>query len=365
MNVRYLVASLTVLCLAGTAAAQSLASWTFGAPNPLQASSAQPFVTSIGATQGPRTIITTSRPAPSGDAAISDFSFPLGSALDPSEYFQLTVECPAGDCELTGFTATVERDGQGASLVYVSYSTDDFATERFFQAGPYTVGSAPTAISAQLPFPSVATGDVAIRFYPANQATVGIHRFYLGAASIDGQQSVAPLPVEFVSMRATAAGDGGIELSWSTADESDLAFFQAERLTAGGAFVSVGPQVLPKGRTDAPSEYSLTVVTDDITETEYLRVVGIDFDGSRTESATVAVSATPDASYHILYDDARGPHVVSAFAKTLHVYTAGGHLVDALHLTPNLRTPLSARRLPSGIYVVTDGRAGQRVRIAN
>ncbi len=100
-----------------------------------------------------------------------------------------------------------------------------------------------------------------------------------------------PLPVELVSLTATAKGRG-VELAWKTATEVNNAGFEIQRSEVGGQWSKVG-FVEGNGTTNAPKSYSFVDASAKGTVSYRLKQIDRDgqFEYSSVVNATVAMTA--------------------------------------------------------------------------
>ncbi len=174
------------------------------------------------------------------------------------------------------------------------------------------------------------------------------------------------LPVE-LSAFAAYAGDGYVNLAWTTASEQDNAYFDVQRRTSGTGWISVG-HVDGHGTVNTATNYEFTdnSVTNGVTYS--YRLLSYDINGTRHEYSTVAatpVSSAPPTEYALEqnYPNPFNPQTTITYAVkdpgfvSLKVYNLVGQEVatlvsntmDAGRYTVNF----TADNLPSGIYLYT------------
>jgi len=95
------------------------------------------------------------------------------------------------------------------------------------------------------------------------------------------------LPINLIEFKAKAAG-GKVDLTWSTASETNNKYFTVERSKNGIDFTSVLQQN-GSGNSSQINKYSATDF-DPISGTSYYRLRQTDFDGKSTTSGTQAIS---------------------------------------------------------------------------
>ena len=105
--------------------------------------------------------------------------------------------------------------------------------------------------------------------------------------------SPAPLPVVLTSFTGQATSTGNT-LRWTTASETNSAYFEVERSANGQEFTKIGQQAAA-GTTAAAHSYQFTDAA--ATATSYYRLRQVDFDGTSTYSpvVTLATSIASDA----------------------------------------------------------------------
>jgi len=166
--------------------------------------------------------------------------------------------------------------------------------------------------------------------------------------------SAVSLPVEFSSVNVSPLKDA-LELTWSTATETDNSGFEVQRSEDGIAFTNIG-FVSPRGRSDNGEEYVFTDETILKNTDYYYRLRQIDFDGSSTLSEVVVGAlnddvftvgdlfpnpATSDATFSLHLEEAQ-PTIVNIYDATgrevssqTYDLNAGNHRlnIDVTHLT--------------------------------
>jgi uncharacterized protein (DUF2141 family) len=136
---------------------------------------------------------------------------------------------------------------------------------------------------------------------------------------------LSPLPVVLSSFSATAAA-GGMQLSWTTAQEKNSARFVVERSTDGKTFMAIAEQAAA-GTTSAPSRYQYLDASAVALQAgpRYYRLRQEDLDGTTSYSpvASVSRSATSPGSRQLAV-------YPNPFAAELNVaLPAGSELQDA------------------------------------
>ena len=161
-------------------------------------------------------------------------------------------------------------------------------------------------------------------------------------------RGAGPLPVDFVSV-AGSAFDTYNRVAWRVAAEEGVERYVLERATEAGAFEEIG-RVPAAGEPNA-RDYHL----DDRTPrpSAYYRVVGVDADGTTTESEVVVVRRPISGPPVRLVPNPANAHVTVEGAEG----ATGVHIVDALGrvvLAGDLRSAtLPIAGLSPGLYTVT------------
>ncbi|MGI4871988.1 MAG: T9SS type A sorting domain-containing protein [Janthinobacterium lividum] len=101
----------------------------------------------------------------------------------------------------------------------------------------------------------------------------------------------APLPVTLTSFTAARVAEG-VRLSWNTAMEKDLAYFETQRSTDGRTFSTVA-RVAGQGQSTHPSHYT-SLDPQLVPGLSYYRLRQVDYDGTSTFSPVVAVTSSQE-----------------------------------------------------------------------
>lgn len=178
--------------------------------------------------------------------------------------------------------------------------------------------------------------------------------------------AIPPLPVELLDFQATRYEDH-VQLSWSTASETDNDFFDIERSEDGVTFQSIGT-VPGQGTSSEVVHYTF----DDnapLSGVTYYRLRQVDNDGSYTYSLVISVPAVVTNAADWL-SVSPNPVQSSGFTVTIHttqpepimdVYSITGVRVYSRKLTAE-KTVIqgSELALTPGMYVVTLRHSGSR-----
>jgi len=133
-----------------------------------------------------------------------------------------------------------------------------------------------------------ANSDVAVRPNGDATATVFVLSTNNGVGAFTTTQ--APLPVELASFRGAQVQEGAVQLTWTTASETNNAGFRIEHRTAEGDWESLGyvESKAVGGTTAEAHTYRFTTEALE-TGTHHFRLKQLDFDGTSTLSSTVMV----------------------------------------------------------------------------
>jgi hypothetical protein len=205
------------------------------------------------------------------------------------------------------------------------------------------------------------TGDVDVRINDDNTATVFVLATNNGIGSYTTD---APLPVELSSFNGTST-EGAVQLTWTTASETNNAGFRIQHETRDGwADLGFVKSAAVGGTTSEANTYRFT--TEDLSAgTHRFRLKQVDLDGTThlTDAVTVAVPMQ-DA----LQLSAPSPNPVQsaatlsfavkeATATRVALYNALGQKVSTLYQgTPpaeqSVDVTVGTETLPSGLYFV-------------
>ena len=168
------------------------------------------------------------------------------------------------------------------------------------------------------------------------------------------------VPVELTSFSAGSNG-ADVELTWSTATETNNQGFQVEKMNAAGTFEQIG-YVAGFGTTTEPKAYSFTDSKLDAGTYSY-RLKQIDFDGSYEYSDVVEVEVSIPAVYSLdqNYPNPFNPSTTikysiaeDGFVK-LAVYNMLGEevatIVNTTQKAGKYEVNFNASQLSSGVYV--------------
>jgi len=168
------------------------------------------------------------------------------------------------------------------------------------------------------------------------------------------------VPVELTSFTASARGTD-VELSWTTATETNNQGFEVERMKAGGTYEQVG-YVAGFGTTTEPKAYSF--IDTELGEGNYTyRIKQIDFDGSYTYSDEVEVVVEIPLEYALEqnYPNPFNPSTTIKYSLAddgfvkLAVYNMLGEevatIVNGTQKAGRYEVVFDASQMSSGVYV--------------
>jgi autotransporter-associated beta strand protein len=211
------------MCIAGSASAAVLGTYTFPDNGVVGDSAAQEGITQpSNATFSAfnRTGVTFSS---NTSTAFNSTSWSLSD--DTSKYVSFSVTADPGyQLDLTGINFSTQRSNTGPQTGYVEYSTDNFAT--FTKSPTYAppTSLAPAPIWDFTDFSTGAGGTVTFRFFGfGGTNTAGTLRFDSVALSGSVSQSVITVPVLFWAVGGTSLGGDGTwgattPANWSPSD---------------------------------------------------------------------------------------------------------------------------------------------------
>lgn len=166
-----------------------------------------------------------------------------------------------------------------------------------------------------------------------------------------------PLPVRLVHFASTCEAHG-VQLSWSTASESNSAYFDVERSADGIDFRTVG-RVAAAGNSQHVQQYSFFDAP--VRGLVYHRLLQVDSDGASEYGPLVSANCGSGSALELVnaWDDGSALQVVISSpieeAATLSMIDASGKLVraEALQLRAgNNAIALGRMGLASGVYLL-------------
>ncbi|SHJ27400.1 Por secretion system C-terminal sorting domain-containing protein [Hymenobacter daecheongensis DSM 21074] len=214
----------------------------------------------------------------------------------------------------------------------------------------------------------IAGGTDVFTFSASNPCTASFPSLSPPVAAAVPAGCTTPLPVELVAFAAQYEAGRGTRLTWTTASETNSAFFAVESSAepAAGRWAEAG-RVPAAGSSNTPRTYEL-IDARPLTGVRYYRLRQTDADGSTQYSSVVAVSGEASAALSLYPNPATDRLRVlaprPAGAARLTFIDMAGRAVLRLALAPEVpEVPLSGLR--PGLYVVewTDGTTTRRGRL--
>ena len=197
----------------------------------------------------------------------------------------------------------------------------------------------------------------------------GTTTFYV-VANGDGlaaYTTTSALPVEMASFQATTTSSDAVQLTWTTASETNNAGFRVQRQTEGGSWTQVGfvDSKADGGSTTATQQYRFAVENGLAPGTHRFRLEQVDLDGTTHLSDVVSAEVQMQSALELT---APSPNPVTGSATlsfavknttdaTLTLYNVLGQKVRTLYTgTPTAgeaqTVRLSADGLTSGTYLL-------------
>lgn len=168
-----------------------------------------------------------------------------------------------------------------------------------------------------------------------------------------------PLPVSLAHFGAATATGGAptAQLTWTTLDERDHAYFEVEVAEAQGSAFSPVARIAGRGGADTRTDYGFAYAAPRAGR-YYFRVAQVDFDGAVTYSPTVSALLEGDggASLSEVAVTAEGVRFRSVSGGTVRLLDGLGRVVATAEAPPGSGV-LETGVLPQGFYVLTDGEA--------
>ncbi|UOQ71905.1 GLEYA domain-containing protein [Hymenobacter cellulosilyticus] len=199
------------------------------------------------------------------------------------------------------------------------------------------------------------SGDNVLTFNYNGPDTGGSAVAVPGSALCSTQFS-GPLPVELTQFTATPSNLDA-QLSWTTAQEKNSAYFAVERSVAGQPFRAIG-QVKAQGTTTQAQRYAFVDAgAARLATTVYYRLHQVDKDGSSTYSPVRTVlfgagaadfSVVPNPTT----DKLRVQFTDATVQATATVYSVLGQALLTQALNSSGQAELDVRALPAGSYVL-------------
>ena len=179
------------------------------------------------------------------------------------------------------------------------------------------------------------------------------------------------LPVKLISFSAKLSSTGNAMLSWQSAIETNAAYYLIQRSTDGTNFSVVGKQIAAGNA----NSYAYTDALSSIngTATVYYRLVAVDADGSKTNSAVVSIIIGQNNSFTVYPNPAKSFINVRTNSSTgyrlLVVTDMAGHTVLTHKMLGSLVEQIALGSLAKGIYTVSiyslTGKQTQQLVVSN
>ncbi len=155
----------------------------------------------------------------------------------------------------------------------------------------------------------------------------------------------APMPVELTSFTGNLTSQGAVLLAWSTASETNSAYFEIQRSSNGHIWLSID-SVDAAGTTRAATDYIAYDQTPP-DNNNYYRLRQVDHDGSTSYSQTVQVLIPLTESIQIFPNPASSFLTVEGSVRpAVQIFDLAGKRV----LGPVRSTTVDISGLPSGMY---------------
>lgn len=220
---------------------------------------------------------------------------------------------------------------------------DNINTEIAPVVGPLSMGTA-----------DISPGSIAFRQFSADQ------RIVVDNILVSTSWMVSVVPVELTSFNAVS-GNGSVDLTWTTASETNNRGFEVERSSDKVNFTTVA-FVDGRGTTTSTSTYNYSDKVN-ASGVLYYRLKQVDFDGTFAYSNTVEVNNSVVTGFDLLqnYPNPFNPSTTIRFSvaesgvATLKVYNVTGEVVAEL-FNSNVEkgtmqtVSFDASNLTSGVY---------------
>lgn len=204
-------------------------------------------------------------------------------------------------------------------------------------------------------------------FGPATTVSGSIASFTLtktnvsafGEFAVAGNTSVNPLPVQWISVKASWKGED-VTVNWQTASEDRNDRFEIERSVDGLLFETIG-FVRGKGRVNQVSTYDFYDSKVGLVNRPvlYYRIKQIDSDGNFSYSSMVTPGSIEDVIPEVLLvypNPSNGLIRLSGFIKEATIFDSMGKPVG--HLNGSINHDMSS--LDAGIYFIRSGEHTQK-----
>ncbi len=173
--------------------------------------------------------------------------------------------------------------------------------------------------------------------------------FYVG--SINSVNT--PLPITLISFNAYP-DNGEVKLEWSTASETDNAFFTIQKSTDGQSWETI-QKVLGSGTTSGIENYTAFDLTP-YSGTSYYRLMQTDIDGKETFSPIISINLGNKNAGITVYPNPATSLIKISFPSSgryeVSLLNIGGQIVNNTVLTTSDNLVLNVSGFKTGIYFV-------------
>ena len=185
----------------------------------------------------------------------------------------------------------------------------------------------------------------------------------MSTSTRSGPANVTPLPIELISFTGTLDSRAIATLRWSTATESNTAYFSIERSTDGIGFAEVS-RVAAAGNSTQQLTYS-SIDPQPLIKVTYYRLKQVDRDGTPHYSTAIALTPLSDLTRQVAVYPNPGTHssmnlLVQGYEKevlTLRITDTLGQLIVTQTFQPAVAAYSAILPLPSnlaaGTYIFT------------
>jgi hypothetical protein len=162
------------------------------------------------------------------------------------------------------------------------------------------------------------------------------------------------LPVELIDFYASSANESSTRLHWSTASETNNAYFEVEKSDDAVNFHTIG-KVRSSGNSDRKTDYTLDDLSANHSSTSYYRLKQVDYDGEFEYSKIISVQhhksneivVFPNPSSNGIFE-IKGPALENA--QEIRIYDFYGKEVLMLNGEQLKNSTIDLSSYQSGIY---------------
>lgn len=289
---------------------------------------------------------------PNGGGTSHLFTTGYSSSTTPDlgDFFEVCLTPTGSAVDVGAISYEAATTGNGPASTEIRISTDGFNSD-IETLGVVTNPTAGPFGSVSVPGPSGGgnyTSEFCIRFYSYNANNSGskLRTRNLTIAS------PAAVPITLSTFDAEASADD-VNLTWVVSSQLDNAYFDVEASRDGIEFERVGT-VAGDGSTteEITYEYDYRDVDPGL---YYFRIRQMDYDGNSTVSPVVTIQVGHANEMAVKVAAANGELTVETSTDGyLSIFAASGQLVHRFFAEAG-RQSVPVPRLPSGVYVLTDG----------